>query len=49
LFHWRVIVGVQDKSAKGASLNDAQAEGEDLWDCIFDACLSAEQMREKGY
>lgn len=44
LFHWRVIVGVQDKSQKGAPLQDAQAEGEDLWDCIFDACVLAAGM-----
>jgi hypothetical protein len=41
LFHWRVIIGAQDRSAKGASLDNAQAEGEDLWDTIFDACAQA--------
>ena len=46
LFHWRVIVGVQDRSAKGACLDNAQAEGEDLWDCIFDACMGASMMFE---
>ena len=44
LFHWRVIVGVQDKSVKGASVDNAQAEGEDLWDCVFDACVAAARL-----
>jgi hypothetical protein len=47
LFHWSVIVGVQDKSQKGVPLNNAQAEGEDLWDVIFDACVQAAGMFEK--
>jgi hypothetical protein len=47
LFHWRVIVGLQDKSAKGACVDNAQAEGEDLWDVIFDACVQATHLGEK--
>ena len=45
LFHWRVIVGLQDLSVKGAPFDRAQAEGEDLWDCIFDACVAATRLR----
>jgi hypothetical protein len=44
LFHWRVIVGLQDRSVKGAGLDNAQAEGEDLWDAVFDACVAAARM-----
>ena len=44
LFQWQVIVGLQDKSAKGASFDNAQAEGEDLWDAVFDACLQATRL-----
>lgn len=41
LFHWRVIVGVQDLSVKGACLDQAIGVGDDLWDAIFDACVAA--------
>ena len=41
LFHWRVMVGLQDLSVKGAPPDHARAEGEDLWDCVFDACVAA--------
>lgn len=44
LFHWRVIVGLQDLSVKGAPFDRAQAEGEDLWDAIFDACMQAARL-----
>jgi hypothetical protein len=44
LFHWQVMVGLQDLSVKGASWKHAQAEGEDLWDIIFDACVQAAKM-----
>jgi hypothetical protein len=47
LFKWCVIVGLQDKSVKGASFDNAQAEGEDLWDTIFDACVQAAGMFER--
>jgi len=41
LFHWRVIVGLQDKSVKGACADHAVGVGEDLWDAVFDACVQA--------
>jgi hypothetical protein len=44
LFQWQVIVGLQDKSTKGTPFDNAQAEGEDLWDAIFDACVGAAGM-----
>jgi hypothetical protein len=44
LFQWCVIVGLQDKSVKGSSVDNAQAEGDDLWDCVFDACVGAAGM-----
>jgi hypothetical protein len=44
LFHWRVIVGLQDLSARRANFDHAQAEGEDLWDAIFDACVPATRI-----
>jgi hypothetical protein len=47
LFHWRVIVGLQDRSVKGAGLDNAHAEGEDLWDVIFDACVHAASLMQK--
>jgi hypothetical protein len=47
LFHWRVIVGLQDMTVKGVSFDHAQTEGEDLWDCIFDACVQAAGMFER--
>lgn len=43
LFHWRVVVGQQDLSTKGASWDHAIGVGEDLWDAIFDACVQASQ------
>ena len=47
LFHWRVIVGLQDLSIKGAHFDSAQAEGEELWDVIFDACVQATHLDKK--
>jgi hypothetical protein len=47
LFHWCVIVGLQDMTVKGVSFDHAQAEGEDLWDTIFDACVQAAGMFEE--
>ena len=44
LFHWRVIVGLQDLSIKGACPDHAIGVGEDLWDAIFDACVQAAGM-----
>ena len=43
-FQWRVIIGLQDLSVKGANTEHAQAEGEDLWGCIFSACVEAVGM-----
>jgi|ERR1700691_1870447 len=43
-FHWRVIVGVQDLSVKGACLEQAIGLGDDMWDAIFDACVQAAGM-----
>jgi hypothetical protein len=47
LFHWRVIVGVQNLSVKGACLDQAIGVGDDLWDAIFDACVQAAAVFEK--
>jgi hypothetical protein len=44
LFHWRVIVGLQDLSVKGACWDHAIGVGEDLWDAIFDACVAASRL-----
>ena len=44
LFHWCVIVGYQDMSKNGVSFDRAQAENNDLWDCVFDACVQAVHM-----
>lgn len=44
LFHWRVIVGLQDLSDRGVNFDHAQAEGEDLQDAIFDACVAASRL-----
>lgn len=38
------LSGLQDLSVKGAHFDSAQAEGEDRWDCIFDACVQAAAM-----
>jgi len=46
LFHWCVIVGWQDGTSKSVSTDHAQAEGEDLLDCIFDACVQAAALTE---
>lgn len=48
LFYWRAIIGLQDLSSKGAPFDHAQAEGEDLWNCIFDACVEAAKMHRKA-
>ena len=44
LFHWCVLVGLQDVSARGVNFDNAQAEGEDLRDAIFDACVAASRL-----
>jgi hypothetical protein len=44
LFHWRVIVGLQDLSIKGVCTDHAVGVGEDLWDAVFDACVQAAGM-----
>jgi hypothetical protein len=44
LFHWRVIVGLQDLSVRRANFDHAQAEGEDLQHAIFDACVAASRL-----
>ena len=44
LFHWRVIVGLQDLSVKGTRWEHAQAEGEDMSDAVFDACVGEATM-----
>jgi hypothetical protein len=49
LFHWCVIIGLQDRSVKGASFDNAQAEGENLWDVIFDACVATAHMDKAGF
>jgi hypothetical protein len=41
LFKWTVIVGLQDKSVRGAHLGDARADSDDLFDAVFDACVTA--------
>ena len=45
LFHWRVIIGLQDLSARGMNFDNAQAESEDLKDAIFDACVAASRLK----
>ncbi len=44
LFKWTVIVGVQDKSARGANLGESRADSDDLLDAVFDACVMAARM-----
>lgn len=44
LFHWRVIVGWQDRADKSMSTDNAVGVGEDLWDAIFDACIAAQAL-----
>ena len=44
LFKWTVIVGLQDKSVRGAHLGEARADSDDLFDAIFDACVMAVRM-----
>ena len=44
LFKWTVIVGLQDKSVRGAHLGEARADSDDLFDAVFDACVMAARM-----
>lgn len=44
LFKWVAIVGLQDLATKGARFEHAQAESDDLFDAIFDACVQAASM-----
>jgi hypothetical protein len=44
LFKWTVIVGLQDKSVRGAHLGESRADSDDLFDGIFDACVMAARM-----
>ena len=48
LFHWCVIVGWQDRTDKTKTTDNAQAEGEDLWDTIFDACIQAVHLYQQA-
>jgi len=44
LFKWTVIVGLQDKSVRGAHLGEARADSDDLFDAVFDACVMAARI-----
>ena len=44
LFRWSVIVGLQDLSAPGAHHTQARADSDDMFDAIFDACVTAAKI-----
>ncbi len=44
LFKWTVIVGLQDKSVRGAYLEETRADSDDLFDAVFDACVMAARI-----
>ncbi|WP_263353328.1 hypothetical protein [Acidicapsa acidisoli] len=44
LFKWRVMIGLQDISKSAARYDHAQAESDDLYDAIFDACVAAARL-----
>lgn len=45
LFKWQVIIGLQDRAGSPATTFDhGCAEGDDMWDAVFDACVAAARM-----